>query len=88
MHVINLGPWERRTLEEMRDHHPKPYVRERAAGLLKVAGGTPAVRVAKEGLLRPRVPDTLYAWIAAYKEGGIAGLYVKKGRGRISAFHP
>jgi len=34
---------ERRELERVRDHDPEPYLREKAAALLKIAGGSPAV---------------------------------------------
>jgi hypothetical protein len=35
-HDVILEEYERITLEEMRDHHPKAYMRERAAALLKL----------------------------------------------------
>ena len=79
---------ERQTLTELRDHGPKAYLRERAAALLKVADGMPAARVARTGLLRPRKPDTVYAWIDRFLDAGIAGLYVQAGRGRKPAFSP
>ncbi len=79
---------ERETLEQLRDHGPKPYLRERAAALLKVDAGLPAARVAREGLLRPRKPDTIYAWLDRFTEHGVAGLYIRQGRGRKPAFSP
>jgi hypothetical protein len=30
--------------------------------------------VARQGLLKPRDPDTLYGWIGVYEEEGVAGL--------------
>ena len=77
---------ERAELTRLRDIAPEPYLRERAAALLKVADGISAARVAREGLLRPRKPDTLYAWIDRFIEQGIEGLRVRKGRGRKPAF--
>ena len=79
---------ERQTLTELRDHGPKAYLRERAAALLKVADGTPAARVARDGLVRPRKPDTVYAWIDRFIDAGIAGLSMQAGRGRKPAFSP
>jgi transposase len=85
---LELTPHQRTTLEEARDHHPKPYMRERAAALLKVAGGLSVPRVARWGLLRPHDPDTLYRWVHRYQGEGIAGLLVREGRGRKPAFSP
>jgi hypothetical protein len=79
---------ERQALEELRDHSPKPYLRERAAALIKVDDGIPAARVAREGLLRPRKPDTVYAWIDRFIDDGIDGLSIRSGRGRKPAFSP
>ena len=79
---------ERQTLSELRDHGPKADLRERAAALLKVADGTPAARVAQDGRLRPRKPDTVYAWIDRFMDAGIAGVHMRAGRGRKPAFSP
>ena len=70
-------------------HHPKGYVREKASALLKVAAGTPAARVATAAYgLVPRDPDTLYSWMNRFEAEGVAGLEVKRGRGRKPAFSP
>ena len=67
--------WEQRQeLERSRDHDARPYVRERCAALLKIAEGTTAHAVARHGLLKPRDPDTVYAWVAHYHADGLAGL--------------
>jgi transposase len=76
------------TLEQMRDHHPKAYMRERAAALLKIAGGMAPAAVARVGLLKRRDPDTVYSWLDRYLEYGICGLQLKPGRGRKPAFFP
>ncbi len=68
--------------ERMVKSDPKAYRRERAAALLKIAAGHPAARVAREGLLRPRKPDTVYAWCDRFSEAGVAGLTIRPGRGR------
>jgi transposase len=44
--------------------------------------------VARTGLLRPRQPDTVYAWLDRYRAEGIAGLTIRPGRGRKPAFSP
>jgi transposase len=68
--------------------HPKPYLRERAAAILKVAAGEPGYRVALQGLLRVRDPDTVYEWLDRYESEGLKGLTIRKGRGRKPAFSP
>lgn len=85
---ICLTAVERQTLLDLRDHAPPPYRRERAAALLKVADGVSAAAVAHHGLLRPREPDTVYAWLDRYQTMGLAGLSVRAGRGRKPAFFP
>lgn len=79
---------QRRELLDLRDHAPEPYLRERASALLKVADGIPAALVARQGLLRPRKPDTVYDWLNRYQAEGTAGLWVRPGRGRKPAFSP
>ncbi|HOW75479.1 MAG TPA: helix-turn-helix domain-containing protein [Candidatus Competibacteraceae bacterium] len=83
-----LSETERRELVQLRDHARQPYQRERAAALLKIADGMPAALVARHGLLRPRRPDTVYAWLDRYQATGGAGLKVHPGRGRKPAFSP
>jgi hypothetical protein len=56
---------ERRELEYYRDHDARPYVRERCGAVLKIAGGHTPHAVARQGVLKPRAPDTLYGWFRA-----------------------
>ena len=72
--TLLLSQEQRAALEQHRDHDPRPYVRERCSAMLKVAEGTSAHAVARFGLLRPRDPDTLYAWLGRYQADGLAGL--------------
>jgi hypothetical protein len=72
--TVSLSWAQRRELEQARDHDPRPYVRERCAALLKIADGTSAHAVARQGLLKPRDPDTIYAWLVHYLADGLAGL--------------
>ena len=85
---LTLSAEQRAQLEDLRDHDPLPYLRERAAALLKVADGMKAAHVAASGLYRPRKPDTLYRWLSSYQREGLPGLRIKAGRGRKPAFFP
>ena len=73
--ALPLDEGQRAILVSRRDHDPRPYVRERCAALLKVADGLSPHAVARKGLLRPRDPDTLYAWLDHYQEAGLEGLF-------------
>lgn len=83
-----LSDGERKALEDMRDHHPAPHMRERAAAILKLAAGHSALFVAQVGLLKPRKPDTVGEWRQRYLNEGLEGLKIRKGRGRKPAFSP
>lgn len=71
---LDLTETQRQELLATRDHDPRPSVRERCAALLKVAAGQAPYAVARQGLLKPRDPDTLYNWLARYQRDGLAGL--------------
>jgi hypothetical protein len=83
-----LSETERQELVHLRDHARQPYVRERSAALLKIADGMPVALVARQGLLRSRDPDTVYAWLDRYQAAGCEGMKVHPGRGRKPAFSP
>jgi hypothetical protein len=83
-----LTPRQRRALTRLRDRHPAPHLREKAAALLKVADGWEIRDVAARGLLRPRSRNTVAGWLRRYEARGLAGLEVRKGRGRKPAFSP
>ena len=85
---LPLTEAETTQLQDIRDHDPLPYRRERAAALLKIAGGCSERWVAAKGLLRPRSPDTVQAWVQRYKAQGVAGLSIHPGRGRKPVFSP
>jgi hypothetical protein len=72
--ILTLTKRQRQELEDQRDHHPAVYVRERCSALLKVADGQAAHAVARQGLLKPRDPDAVYAWLNFYEAEGLAGL--------------
>ncbi len=86
--TIELTSEEKRELKDVRDNHPKTYMRERAAAILKINEGQSAHYVARQGLLKKRDPDTVYAWLDRYQAGGLKGLQIKAGRGRKPAFSP
>ena len=65
---------QRQELLKLRDHDSRPYVRERGAAILKIADGQSPHYVATPGLLKPRDPDTVYAWLGRYQSEGAAGL--------------
>lgn len=85
---LDLTSTEKEELEAIRDHHGKAYMRERASALLKISAGTSPHQVAEHGLLKRRDPDTIYGWLDLYEKDGVAGLVIKKGRGRRPAFSP
>ncbi len=85
---VVLSEHARAELERLRDHASKPYLRERAAALLKIADGTPLSVVAREGLLRQHTAETVREWLNRYETAGLEGLKVQAGRGRKPAFSP
>jgi transposase len=86
--TLALTPRQRRALARVRDRSPVAHLREKAAALLKVAGGWQIQDVARFGLLRSRSRHTVAAWVARYRARGLAGLRVRPGRGRKPAFSP
>ena len=66
--TLVLTKTERLELEHMRDHDPRPYLRERAAALLKVASGVSALQVARVGLLKERHQETVRLWLNDYEQ--------------------
>lgn len=72
--TLSLTNVQRHELLQHRDHDPRPYVRERCAALLKIAAGQSPHAVARQGLLKPRDPDAVYAWLTHYQGAGLAGL--------------
>ena len=85
---LNLTESEKEELEDIRDHHEKPYLRAKASALLKINAGASPHAVALSGLLKPRSPDTIYRWLDRYETDGAEGLLVKTGRGRKPAISP
>ena len=86
--VVNLSPEQEIELEQVRSQHRKAYMRERAAAVLKVAGGQTLTEVAEQGLVKRHEPETVHLWINLYQAEGLKGWEIKKGRGRKPAFSP
>jgi len=86
--TVCLIPEQEEQLERIRDTDKRPYMRERAAAILKVASGISGHQVALHGLLKPRDPDTIYGWVHSYQAEGLDGLPIKPGRGRKPAYSP
>jgi hypothetical protein len=72
--TVELSDSQRQDLLYYRDHDPHPFVRERCAAIVKIADGQTAHAVARQGLLKPRDPDTVYSWLAHYQDQGLSGL--------------
>lgn len=85
---IELSAAQRVELIQTRDQHPKAYLRERAAAVLKVAEGQLVQHVAQHGLLKRHEPETVRSWIDRYQQGGLAGWKIQAGRGRKPKFSP
>jgi hypothetical protein len=86
--AITLTAAQKDELEHLRDYAPLPYLREKAAAILHVAGGQSLRAVARTGGLRPHRRETIAAWVRRYLAEGAAGLRVRPGRGRKPAFFP
>jgi transposase len=85
---IHLSRRQQAELVEIRNHHAKPYLRERAAAILKVDSGQLLTQVAEQGLLKRHEPETVHEWIKSYLRQGVKGLTIKAGRGRKARFFP
>lgn len=85
---VQLNPSQRAELEQLRDHAPKAYLRERAAAILKIAAGQSGHEVAEHRLLKRRKRQTVSEWVHRYQQEGLAGLSIRSGRGRRPAFSP
>ncbi|CUS05751.1 conserved protein of unknown function [Candidatus Promineifilum breve] len=85
---VTLSAAQVAELQAVRDHAPVPYLRERAAAILKVVEGRSVRQVALHGLYRRRGERTVAAWLNRYLAEGVAGLEIRPGRGRKPAFSP
>jgi hypothetical protein len=79
---ITLSAEQRAELVQIRSHHAKRYMRERAAAILQVADGKTVAEVARQGLIRHRQDETVGEWVERYRDQGVQGLEIQAGRGR------
>jgi hypothetical protein len=79
---------QKTVLEDLLHHSPKPYLRERASAILKLAQTQTASEIAASGLLRKRHRETVATWFHRFQSEGIKGLEIRAGRGRKPAFSP
>ena len=86
-HVI-LSEEQEQELRHCRDHHELPYLRMKAAAILKVAAGQTIKQVALGGLNKAVTQECVSAWISRYEQEGLQGLRVQAGRGRKASFSP
>jgi hypothetical protein len=80
--TLELESKQRHELVQYRDHDARPYMRERCGALLKIAEGQTPHAVARQGLLKPRDPDTLYGWLRMYTAEGVSGLVAHQHGGK------
>lgn len=85
---LSLSPQQRSALRAFVKTHPKPYVRQRASALLKIADGFSVNDVALHRLLLPHHHKTVSQWLKRFLDEGLQGLLIKSGRGRKPAFQP
>lgn len=85
---LHLTEEQKQELVKARNSHPKPYVRERAAAILKVDSGWSLRKTAYEGLLKRHAPETVKTWCERYQHEGLKGLIIRTGRGRRASFFP
>ena len=85
---VDLTVSQVQELEAVRHNQSKPYMREGAAAVLKVAAGALLTEVAENGLLLRHEPETVHLWIKRYLQAGLGGWTIQSGRGRKGAFFP
>jgi hypothetical protein len=84
---ISLSEAETQQLQRWAQKAAKPYMRERARAILRVAGGEPVSKVAET--LRTRVHrNAVGEWVKRFVAERCAGLKIRQGRGRKAAFSP
>lgn len=86
--TIELSQSQQQELKHIRDHHPKPYLCERAAAILKIASGYTLTEIAERGLLSRHEPETVHLWVKKYLSSGFEALSIKPGGGRKPKFSP
>jgi hypothetical protein len=75
--TLSWSDAQHQELLHVRDHDQRPYLRERAAALLKIADGATLNEVARRRLLQPRQQRTGAAWVDRYEDQGLPGLLMQ-----------
>ena len=84
---FELTKQEEEKLEGWVKNPPRPYLRERARAILKVSQGATIQTTAEK--LRVRVHrNAVSEWVKRFLSDRLAGLKIKKGRGRKAIFFP
>jgi len=84
---IVLTEREKQKLEGWVKNPPSPYLRERARAILNVSQGETIQATAKK--LRVRVHrNAVSEWVKRFLSDRLAGLKIKRGRGRKAVFSP
>lgn len=86
--IPQISDEQKTELEYWLFHSTKPYLRERASAILKLAQSQTVLDIAAGGLLQKRHRETVANWFHRFQSDGIKGLEIKKGRGRKPAFSP
>jgi hypothetical protein len=84
---IEVSEAQRATLERWSKQPPAPYVGDRARAILRVAGGEAVSKVAPT-LRTPVHRNAVGEWVRRFVAEGVAGLRIRKGRGRKPLFSP
>lgn len=86
--IPQLSDEQKAELESLLKNSPKPYLRERASAILKLADKQTVSDIAEHGLLQKRRRATISAWFHRFEQNGVQGLMIKAGRGRKPVFSP
>jgi transposase len=84
---VSLTAAEAAQLKRWEKNPPKPYLRDRARAILRVAQGEPMYKVARS-LRTPVQRGTVREWVVRFAGERCAGLKIRAGRGRKPVFSP
>jgi len=76
--TLKLTEGQKKELNKIRHHDPRPWARERGAAILKIATGKSPDWVAQKGLLKERDAGTVYFWLKLSREGGAKMLLTRQ----------
>ena len=85
---LRVSSAQREEFVQTRAHARQPYLRERAAVLLKMASGHSLQEAARSGGWKPHHPDTIGTGVHRQEPAGLDGRRIHAGGGRQRAFFP